>query len=97
LFAVAHPLATWPDALPATFHLPPTVPAAVVWRAEQMRSGIGVLDPVWGALRALSLGGCALLWMVASRVLARDLTTAERRSESSSIPRRPRAAAYPSP
>ena len=96
LLAAAHPLATWPDALPPGFHLPPTVPAPVVWRAEQMRSGIGALDPVWGMLRALSLGGCALLWLVASRVLARDVTTAERRSESSSRPRRPQAAAYPS-
>jgi hypothetical protein len=94
--AAAHPLPTWPDALSLNFHLPPTLPAAVVWRAEQMRSGIGGLDPVWAALRLFSLAGCALLWAVASRVLRTRATTSERRSEVASTPSRPRAAAYPS-
>jgi hypothetical protein len=95
--AASHPLPTWPDALPLTFHIPPTVPAAVVWRAEQLRSGIGALDPVWGGLRLASLGGCALLWIVASRVLASDAMLLEPRSEASSTLRRRPAAAYPSP
>jgi hypothetical protein len=68
--AARHPLPTWPSALPAGFHVPPTLPAPVVWHAEQVLSGVAGLDPVWGALRLASLLGCALLWAVASVVFA---------------------------
>lgn len=96
LVARGHHLPTWPDALPLGFHLPPTLPAAVVWRAEQLRAGIGSLDPVLGGLRLVSLAGCGLLWAACSRVFAAGATTAERRSATSSMPHRPPAAAYPS-
>jgi len=66
----AHSLPTWPDGLGANFHVPATLPAPVVWRLEQVRSGITALDPAWGALRLASLTGCALLWFAASLALA---------------------------
>jgi len=54
-FARAHPLPTWPDALPPHFHVAAKLPSAVVWGAEQASSGIANRDPVWGALRAIDL------------------------------------------
>jgi hypothetical protein len=62
-------LPTWPDALGAGFHERFDVPAAIVWHDEQIQSGIGALVPLWGALRLVSLAGCALVWIVASVVL----------------------------
>ncbi len=56
----AHPAPVWPDALGA-FHAPSTAPIAGVWAAEQQRTGLLAVDPVWAFLRALSLLGCALL------------------------------------
>jgi len=67
--AAAHPLPTWPDALPRDFHVPVTMPAPDVWRLEQERSGIGGLDPVWALLRLTSLSACAVLWFAAARSL----------------------------
>jgi hypothetical protein len=97
--ARAHPLPTWPDALPAGFAVARTVPAPAVWHLEQIASGIGGLDPVWGLLRLASLAGCALLWFVAAVALAEPRVTAaatQPRSGLSSTPRRRPAAAYPS-
>jgi hypothetical protein len=97
--ARAHPLPTWPDALPPGFAVARDAPAAAVWHLEQVASGIGGLDPVWGYLRLASLGGCALLWLAASIALAQRRVTAPAtplRSEPSSTPLRPPAAAYPS-
>ncbi len=74
--AAAHPLPVWPDALPFGFHVADTLPAAVLWNAEQVASGLAARDPVWGTLRALDLIACAVLWIVASRTLARARTRA---------------------
>ncbi len=95
-----HPLPTWPDGLGANFHVPFSVPAPAVWHEEQFRSGIGALDPVWGALRFASLASCALVWLVASRVLranapVRAPETPTRSAAFATRPRRP-GAAYPS-
>jgi hypothetical protein len=95
VFASAHPLPTWPDGLPPHFQLPATLGAAEVWREEQIASGVANIDPRWALLRALSLAACALLWGVASAVLATSRTPSPN-SEPSSIPRRPQAAARPS-
>ena len=95
----AHALPTWPDALPARFELTHQVPAPEVWRAEQLASGIGALDPVWGWLRLLSLAGCALVWAAAGVTLREPRATepaSPRRSGPSSTPLPPPAAAYPS-
>jgi hypothetical protein len=97
--ARAHPLPTWPDALPAGFTVARTVPAPAVWHLEQLASGIGGLDPVWGLLRLASLGGCAVLWAAASVALAQPRVTEPAtppRSEPFSTPLRPPAATYPS-
>ena len=67
--SATHRLPIWPDALPATFSVAAKLPAAVVWHAEQVASGIAERDPVWGALRAIDLIACAILWIAASRVL----------------------------
>ena len=64
-----HRLPVWPDALPAGFSVAAKLPAAVVWHAEQVASGIAERDPVWGALRAIDLIACAVVWIVASRIL----------------------------
>jgi len=64
-----HTLPVWPDALPSDFHVAAKLPAAVVWAAEQAASGIAVRDQMWGALRAVGLIACAILWSVASIVL----------------------------
>jgi hypothetical protein len=95
VFATAHPLPTWPDGLPPHFHVPATLGAAEVWRDEQIASGVAGLDPRWALLRLLSLAACALLWGVASVVLATSRTPALR-SEPSSTPRGPQAVARPS-
>lgn len=70
-FAAAHPLAVWPDRLPLSFHVPPQIGPAETWRREQAASGVAALDPAWGFLRAIALGGCAALWAVAAVVLKR--------------------------
>ncbi len=64
-----HRLPIWPDALPAGFSVAAKLPAAVVWHAEQVASGIAERVPNWGALRAIDLIACAILWIVASRIL----------------------------
>jgi hypothetical protein len=94
-----HALPTWPDALPAGFTLPPALTAPEVWHLEQIASGIGRLDPVWGLLRLAPLAGCALLWAAAS-VASNERRVREPalppRSEPSSTPLPPPAAVYPS-
>jgi hypothetical protein len=96
MLAGEHRLPTWPDALGNDFHVPLGASAPEVWHLEQLRSGIGALDPFWGALRLFSLGACALIWATASVVLARDVRVSEAvtarvkppRSGSSSTPHR---------
>jgi hypothetical protein len=95
LAAGAHPLPTWPDNLPAHFNVPATLPAAEVWRVEQLASGVAALDWHWALLRAFSLAGCALLWGVASYVLLSAPET-EPSSVPSSIPLGRPQAAHPS-
>jgi hypothetical protein len=94
-YAAGHRLPTWPDHLSLQFHVAADAPAAVVWQAEQIGSGVGGLDPAWAFLRALSLAGCALLWGVGSAVLLTSRQTAPR-SAPSSIPLRQPAATRPS-
>jgi hypothetical protein len=96
VFASAHPLPTWPDGLPPHFHVPAALGAAEVWREEQIASGVAGLDPRWALLRALSLAACALVWGVASVVLATSRAASQPSSEPSSTPRGPRAVARPS-
>lgn len=58
--AHAHPAPVWPDAMHA---LPPGIDRmdiATAWNAEQRAAGLFARDPVWAALRLLSLLGCAL-------------------------------------
>jgi hypothetical protein len=64
--AAAHALPIWPDALPGNFHVDRAASASAVWATEQHAAGIDRLDPLWGALRGLSLLGCLLLWFVTS-------------------------------
>ena len=68
--AARDPLPTWPDGLGPNFHVPATMPAPEVWAREQLASGVATLRPLWGALRLVSLLGCATLWAAASRALA---------------------------
>jgi len=58
--AANHPAPVWPDAL-GEFHAPSTASIAAVWGAEQQRTGLLAVEPVWAFLRALPLLGCALL------------------------------------
>jgi hypothetical protein len=58
--AYGHPSPVWPDTL-GDFHASSSASVAQVWFAEQQRSGLLAVSPVWAALRALSLLGCALL------------------------------------
>jgi hypothetical protein len=86
-WAAAHPLPTWPQALPLDFHVPATLGAAATWHLEQVASGIATLDPASGALRLASLLGCAGLWAVASFALAeRDFEATARTSPQPSRP-----------
>ena len=76
--AAAHPLSVWPDDLPRDFHVPLAFDAAQTWGAEQVRAGVAQFTQTNAALRALSLFGCALLWVAASIALrseARQKTT----------------------
>jgi hypothetical protein len=58
--AAQHVAPVWPDSLGA-FRALPGQEIAAVWAAEQRASGLLAMVPAWGALRALSLLGCALL------------------------------------
>ncbi len=60
VLGAAHPAPVWPDAMHA-FAPPPGAAAATQWLAEQRATGLLVAVPAWALLRALSLGGCALL------------------------------------
>jgi hypothetical protein len=60
IFAHAHPSPVWPDAMGA---LPPNIARmdiASAWHAQQDAAGLLQQNPVWAALRMLSLLGCAL-------------------------------------
>ena len=60
ILAHAHPAPVWPDAMRA---LPPNVQSLTIagsWAAQQHATGLFDVEPVWAALRALSLLGCAL-------------------------------------
>jgi hypothetical protein len=82
IIALRHPAPIWPDALPI-IHYPADATAAEVWRVEQLASGLLATVPAWGALRALSLLGCALLAYAIYRHPS-YYRTARRRSDGSS-------------
>ncbi|HEY1868203.1 MAG TPA: glycosyltransferase family 87 protein [Candidatus Cybelea sp.] len=58
--ALHNPVPVWPDLL-AGFRAPPSAGIASVWLQEQRANGLLAAVPAWGALRSLSLLGCALL------------------------------------
>ncbi|MFN2459812.1 MAG: glycosyltransferase 87 family protein [Candidatus Velthaea sp.] len=89
--AHAHAAPTWPDALPAHFRAPGTADASGVWGDEQRAAGLEARDAVWALLRALPLGGCALL--AAATVLDARRRARERRLFGNAGFRRP----YPMP
>ncbi len=70
--AALQPLPVWPDALGPIFAPAARLSATQVWQLEQLQSGIGNQDPSWGALRALSLLGAAIVWGLALVALARS-------------------------
>jgi hypothetical protein len=70
--AALRPLPVWPDALGPLFAPNAALSATQVWQLEQLQSGIGDQDPSWGALRALSLLGAAIVWGLALVALARS-------------------------
>lgn len=59
--ASGHIAPTWPDALPAHFHVAPQASIAQTWAAEQRAAGLEMREPAWAALRALPLAGSVLL------------------------------------
>jgi hypothetical protein len=69
-FAALRPLPTWPDALGPVFAPAIALSATQVWQLEQLQSGIGVQEPSWALLRALSMLGAALVWSLALVALA---------------------------
>jgi len=105
LGALTHPLPTWPDALSTTYQAEPSWSITRVWFDEQARSGIVALDPWWAALRALSIAGCALLWVAVSSATETRPRSAtpqaprpqRERSARASIPLAPAPEACPSP
>lgn len=74
-FAHAHAAPVWPDAMGA---VPPRIghaDIAAAWNAQQRATGLLAQDPVWAALRCLSLAGCALIAVataISSRYFARS-------------------------
>jgi hypothetical protein len=60
MLALRNPVPVWPDLL-AGFRAPATAGIASVWFGEQRANGLLAAVPAWGALRSLSLLGCALL------------------------------------
>lgn len=60
ILAMHNPVPVWPDTL-AAIHPPHNATVAAIWHEEQRASGLLSAVPAWGALRALSLLGCALL------------------------------------
>jgi hypothetical protein len=70
--AARHPLPVWPDALEPAFRAAANLDVSQVWGLEQAASGLLQPDALAAALRLCSLAGCALLWFVAARVLARE-------------------------
>jgi len=67
--AHGHRLGVWPDALPRPFIVSPQLSVAALWHAEQLRAGIGTLDPAWSGLRALSWLGAFGVWIAAAVTL----------------------------
>lgn len=61
LFAQAHPVPVWPDAMSSLPANVGSMDAAAVWHAEQAATGLFARNGAWAFLRLLSLSGCALL------------------------------------
>jgi hypothetical protein len=78
--ALAFPAPVWPDALGA-FHAAAGLDASAVWAAEQVRAGLDARVPAWGLLRAIPLGGSALL------AYAATLAASDRRVSPPAAPR----------
>ncbi len=70
--AARHPLPVWPDALEPAFRAASSLDVSQVWGLEQAASGLLQPNAAAAGLRLCSLAGCALLWFVAARVLARE-------------------------
>lgn len=60
MFARAHVMPVWPDAMGALPHAA-GLSAAALWHAEQAATGLFARDAFWSLLRCASLAGCALL------------------------------------
>ncbi len=67
--AQSQPAPVWPDAMRPLPVFPTDATSATIWRAEILNSGLLILSPFWGALRALSLLGCAVLSYVSWKSL----------------------------
>jgi Glycosyltransferase family 87 len=76
--AKAHPLPIWPDALAVTFQAPAGLDVSAVWALEQSTAGLMRAEPLWALLRLIALAACVALWVVATRVLARDSANSSR-------------------
>lgn len=75
LFAHAHPVPVWPDAMRALPAGAQNLDIASAWEAQQRATGLFAQNAVWAGLRALSLLGCALTALaitVSSRSPARS-------------------------
>jgi hypothetical protein len=79
--ATTHPAPVWPDALGA-FHASPNASVAGVWAAEQQRTGLLAIEPVWALLRTLPLLGCALLGYCVLATSVRRKTRRARRQDA---------------
>jgi len=72
--AHAHPVPIWPDALPPHWQAPASASVSQVWALEQQAAGLGAIEPVWSALRALCLLSAASLGF-ATYLTARQMST----------------------
>ncbi|HKU66682.1 MAG TPA: glycosyltransferase 87 family protein [Candidatus Baltobacteraceae bacterium] len=79
IFAHAHPAPVWPDAMRALPHGIERLDIASAWNAQQRATGLFARDPVWAALRLLSLLGCAL---TAGAVAVSSRSAADSRTSS---------------
>ena len=61
VFARAHPVPIWPDALPLHWQPPAGSTVSRVWELEQRAAGLTQTDPLWAMLRLWSLAGSGLL------------------------------------
>ena len=60
LVARAHPAPVWPEAMGALPHAIAALDITDAWHAQQHATGLLAQQPLWAALRLLSLIGCAL-------------------------------------